>query len=183
MGWRGTLALVLALLVASAWLYRELVGEGADLSWQSVVGGAGTPPSEQVVHLLSFAPGEVVAVRLQRDGREWRTERRADGWSGVTQPHAIDDFLGELLELAEIMPLDVSPAELGDHGLAPPEGIIELQRRNQPPIVLLLGSHNPPATGTYAQLGLGGRVVLTGALATWEFDKAIRALSPADAGS
>jgi hypothetical protein len=183
MGWRGTLALVLTLLIASAWLYHEVAGEGAGLSWESVVGGPGQPPSEQVVHLLSFSPDEIIAVKLERDGRVWRTDRRADGWSGVTQPHAIDDFLGELLELAEIMPIDVPPKGLGDHGLAPPEGVIELLSRNRPPIILLLGSHNPPATGTYAQLGLGGRVVLTGALATWEFDKAIRALNPADGAS
>lgn len=179
MSWRGTLVLALALLVAGFRLYGELAGERGELSWQSVLDGPrGAPPGEQITHLLSFDPATVTAVRLQRGDQEWRTERRAGGWSGVAQSGAVDDFLANLLELAEIMPIDVSPDELGDQGLAPPEGIVELQRRDQPPLVLFLGRHNPPATSVYAQLGPGGRIVLTGALALWEFDKAIRALSP-----
>jgi len=178
-GRRGTLALALALLVASLFLYRELAGERGALSWQSVLEGSrGAPPGEQIARLLSFDPATVTAVRLQRGDQQWRTERRAGGWSGVAEPGNVDDFLASLLDLAEIMPIDVSPDELGDQGLAPPEGVVELQRRDQPPIVLFLGRHNPPATGVYAQLGPGGRTVLTGALALWEFDKAIRALNP-----
>lgn len=179
MGWRGTLVLALALLVAGLCLYRELAGERGALSWQSVLEGPrGAPPGEQITHLLSFDPSTVTAVRLRRGDQEWRTERRAGGWSAAAQSRDVDDFLANLLELAEIMPIDVSPDELGDQGLAPPAGVVELQRRDQPPVVLFLGRHNPPATGVYAQLGPGGRIVLTGALALWELDKAIRALTP-----
>jgi hypothetical protein len=178
-GWRGTLVLALALSAAGFALYREIAADKRELSWQSVIEGrSDAPPGEQITRLLSFDPATVTAVTLRRGDQTWRTERRDGGWNGVAQPGAIDDFLTNLLDLAEIMPIDVPPDELAAQGLAPPEGIIELQRRDQPPLILYLGRHNPPATAVYAQLGAGGRVVLTGALALWELDKAIRALSP-----
>lgn len=179
MGWRGTLLLALALLTAGLLLYREFAAERRDLTWEAVIEGPRTlPPGEQITHLLSFDPATVTAIRLQRDGREWRVERSDEGWRGVEHPGEVDDFLADLLALGEIMPLDVPPERLGEHGLDPPEGVVELQRRGAAPVILLLGRRNPPSTGVYAQLGPGGRVVLTGALALWEFDKAVRALSP-----
>jgi hypothetical protein len=104
-------------------------------------------------------------------------ERRGNSWSGVERPSDVDDFLTNMLGLAEVMPLDVTSDELAAHGLDPPEAMVELERDGQPPIVLSLGRNNPPSTGVYAQLG-SGRVVLTGALARWEFEKMARALSP-----
>jgi hypothetical protein len=130
---------------------------------------------------LSFDPATVTAVRLRRGNQEWRAARGDGGWSGVERPGEMDDFVANLLALAVIMPLDVTADELADHGLNPPEGVVEVERGSQPPVVLLLGARNPPATGVYAQVGPGGRVVLTGALAMWDFDKAIRALSPSAA--
>jgi hypothetical protein len=98
-------------------------------------------------------------------------------WTGTERPDLIEDFLASLRELGEIMQLDVSADALAEHGLAPPEATIELVRVGEPPLTLLLGAHNPPATGVYAQVAPNGPVVLTGALARWEFDKAARALS------
>jgi hypothetical protein len=179
MGWRGTLILALAVLASAIALYRELAAENPELSWQSVIEGAReAPPAEQVVRLLSFDPATVTAVHLRRGDQEWRAARADGGWSRVERPSEIDDFLANLLSLAEIMPLEVAADELDDHGLNPPQGIVELERTGAPPVVLLLGTRNPPATGVYAQVGPGGRVVLTGALALWDFEKAIRALSP-----
>jgi hypothetical protein len=74
-----------------------------------------------------------------------------------------------MLELAEVMPLEVAPDELNDHGLAPHKGWSSSSARDTP-VVLLLGRRNPPATGVYAQIGPGGRVVLTSALAMWDFE-------------
>ena len=184
MGWRGTLILAIALLASAIWLYREVAAEHGELSWESVLRGPhDLPPAEQITHLLSFDPATVTAVRLQRGGQTWRVERSDGGWSGVARPSDVDDFVTNLLSFAEIMPLDVPPDQLADHGLDPPEAVIEVERGAQPPIVLHLGRRNPPATGVYAQVGPGGRVVLTGALSLWEFDKAVRALSPTAAGS
>jgi hypothetical protein len=178
-GWRGTIILAVAVLAAAVALYRELVAENADFSLQSViVGRRGAPPSEQLVHLFSFDPATVKEVRLRRGDQQWRAQRSEGGWTGVERSTDIDDFLTSMLELAEVMPLEVAPDELNDHGLAPPQGVVELEREGQPPVVLLLGRRNPPATGVYAQIGPGGRVVLTGALAMWDFEKVIRAVSP-----
>ena len=75
---------------------------------------------------------------------------------------------------AELRPANVERS----YGLDPPAAVVEVERVDQPPVVLLLGRRNPPATGVYAQVGANGRVVLTGALALWDFDKAARSLSP-----
>jgi len=183
-GWRGTLVLAVALFASAVWLYREIVAEKGELSLDSVLRGPhDVPPAERITHLLSFDPATVTALRLQRGGQEWRVERRDGTWHGVAQPSDVDDFITSLLELAEIMPLDVAPQELADHGLDPPQAVVEVERGALPPIVLFLGLRNPPATGVYAELGPGGRVVLTGALALWEFDKAVRVLSPTAVGS
>jgi len=66
---------------------------------------------------------------------------------------------------------------LADHGLAAPAAEIELMRRGAAPLVLLVGGRNPPATGAYAQVGLGGPVALTGTPLTWDLEKAERALA------
>jgi hypothetical protein len=178
-GWRGTVVLATALLAASFVLYRELAAENPQLSWQSVMSAPReAPPGDQIVRLLSFDPSAVTAVRLQRGGQEWRAQRSDGGWTGVDRPDNLDDYLDSLLGLAEIMPLEVSDDELANHGLDPPEAVVELERAREPPVILFLGRRNPPATGVYAQLGPRGRVVLTGALALWDLEKAIRALSP-----
>ena len=179
MGWRGTFVLAALLAVAGFYLYREVAADNPQFSWSSILEGPReAPPGERITHLLSFDPSSVTAVRVQRGEQQWRTERSDSTWTPVEQPADVDDFLTNLLSLAEIMALDVAPAELRDHGLDPPQAVIELQRGGQAPIVLLLGERNPPATGVYAQVGPGGRVVLTGALAMWELDKLVRALSP-----
>jgi hypothetical protein len=178
-GWRGTLVLALLVLAASGALYLELATEHSELSWRSVIQGVREPPpGDQITRLLSFDPTSVTAMRLERSGQVWRTQRGDGGWTGTARPADVDDFLNNLLGLAEILPLDVSAEELADHGLDPPEAVVELEREGAPPVVLLLGRRNPPATGVYARVGAQGRVVLTGALALWDFEKAVRAISP-----
>src|SRR5215475_9030463 len=110
MGWRGTLVLALAVLSAGLYLYGDLMAVNTELSWVSVIGGPdAAPPGEQITHLLSFDPKTVTAIRLQRSGQEWRSERTSNGWSVVERPRDIDDFLTNLLGLAVVMPLDVAP--------------------------------------------------------------------------
>lgn len=175
MGWRGTLVLLTALVTAGLYAYSDVISKQSGLSWRSLLQPLRpAPPGEQVTHLLSFVPEQVTAIRLQRGDADVRFERRGGTWAGVARPQVLDDMLRNLLELAEVMPLQVGPDQLADYGLAPPEARIDLQRSNQPPIVVLVGSHNPPATGVYVQLGEGGPVKLTGALILWELDKAFR---------
>ncbi len=176
MGWRGTLVLLAALVMAGLYAYSDVTSNQSGFSWRGLLQPLRpTPPGEQVTRLLSFVPEQVTAIRLQRGDADVRFERRGGTWAGVARPQVLDDTLQSLLELAEVMPLQVGPEQLADHGLAPPEARIELERRDQPPIVILVGSHNPAATGVYVQLGEGGPVKLTGALILWELDKALKA--------
>jgi hypothetical protein len=76
------------------------------------------------------------------------------------------------------MPIEIGPDTLREHGLEPPQGAVELTRANQPPILLLIGARNPPATGVYVRVGADGPVVLTGALLLWDLEKVERAFGP-----
>lgn len=183
MSWRGTLALVAALLAAAVYLYSDLKREQPGAGWQALIEEARpVPQSELVVPLMPFDPASVQALRLRSGDRQWEMRRTADGWSGIAPAAAVDDFLNNLRGLAEIMPLEVPAAQLADHGLDPPVHVIELERRDAPPLQLRLGRRNPPATGVYAQVGADGTVVLTGALALWDLDKLTRILNPPAGG-
>lgn len=176
MGWRGTVVLLLALIAAAFWLYRDVNAGRTDGSWQAIFAEPEpSPPGSEYRRLLSFDPAEVSAVTLRRDQRTLRSERTAEGWTAAGA--AIDEFLRSLTQLAEIMPIEVGPDELAAHGLAPPAAVIELTRRDAPPVVLLVGGRNPSATAVYAQVGSGGPVSLTGALLAWDLDKVERALA------
>ncbi len=177
MRWRGTLALLAAFVVAAVWLYRDVTGGNADSSWRTIFAEPEPPPpGADLKRLLHFDPAQVSAISLQRGDNIRHSERTADGWSGTDDGSTIDDLLRGLTELAEIMPIDVGPDALADHGLAPPTATIELTRKDGPPLALFIGARNPPGTAVYAQVGRGGPVVLTGALLLWDFGKAERAL-------
>lgn len=178
MGWRGTLGLALLVLAATTWAWLDI---RSDLrhgkSFQELVSPRGTPPAEGVEKLLSFEPKEIRTIHLRRGSLTLQTTRADGSWTDTTRPDLLDDFLHNLLDLAVIMRFDVAPSDLPSHGLAPPRGEIDLIRDDGPPIELRLGDSNPPATGLYVQLGRSGRVVLTGALIQWEFEKAVNALT------
>jgi hypothetical protein len=176
MSWRTTVFLATALLIAGvvAWLDLRAAGQGAGGPW---FGAADAPvPGESITRLVRFDPAEVTALHLRRGDVDVRLQRAGGRWQGVSRPQAIDDFVHNVSELAEIMPLDIEPAQRHEYGLDPPAGLIELERVGQPSITLLLGSHNPSSTGAYVQVGREGPVVLTGAIALWELDKAVRAV-------
>lgn len=177
MGWRATLALGGALLVAAAVLYHDVNAGRAERSWQAIFElPQKAPPVAQITPLVSFDPAAVTAIRVRRGSATWQSERTADGWSGGARPRELNDFLNDLTALAEIMPIPADPAALREHGLDPAEGSIELTRRDAPPLVIHIGKRNPPATGVYVQLGDGGPVALTGALLLWDLEKFTRAV-------
>jgi hypothetical protein len=170
--------LAVALLLASATLYWDAKRDQPGGVWQAVLGGRPTPrPGGVTTPLLTIDPAAVVAVALERDGRVLHTSRSADGWSGVMHAAAVDDFLRELGEQAEIMHIEsFAPDELIAHGLDPPQATVELQRRGQPPIVVLIGKRNPAGTAIYVRLGARGPIALTGSLLLWNLNELERAL-------
>lgn len=177
MGWRGTLVLLAALIVAAAYLYHDANTGRAERSWRVIFELPREPlPAEQVKHLLAFEPAEITAVTLRRGALVHTARRLPDGgWSGVERPRAVADLLSDLAGLAEVMPLEHDAVPLADLGLAPPQATVELTRGDAPPIVLLVGSRNPAGTGVYARVGVDGPLVVTGALLLWDLEKAERA--------
>jgi hypothetical protein len=173
MGWRTTAVLVAAVLIAGVIAWFDLHNEVSSGDW---LGATEVPaPGEGITRLLRLDPREVTAIRLQRGDVNVRVEHADGRWQGVARPEALVDFVHNVSQLAEIIRLDIEPAQRGEYGLEPPAAVIELERGEQPPILLLLGNHNPSSTGAYAQVGRDGPIVLTGAIALWELDKAIRA--------
>jgi hypothetical protein len=179
MGWRGTSILLVVVAAAAFYLYHDVNADRAERSWQAIFEEAPeAAPGETITRLLDFDPATVTAVTVQRGTHQWRAEREDGGWSGAGRDTDMDAFLRDLGELAEILPIDVGADTLREHGLDPPQGSVELQRRGAPPIVLRIGVRNPPATGVYVRVGDDGPVVLTGALLLWNIEKVERAFGP-----
>ena len=175
MSWRGTLALAATLLIATGYAYFDLTSGTPRASWERSTLPRATPLAQNLKRLLEFDPDTISGIHLRRDALDAQVVRDENGWAGVARPQVLNSFLRSLQELTEIMPLDVSLETLADYGLAPPQGVIELHSEDHPPIVLLLGHRNPPATAVYAQVGADGSVVLTGELLRREFDNALKA--------
>src|SRR5262249_44117910 len=95
---------------------------------------------------------------------------------------AMIDFVHNLLGIGVLVDIPAEQANLADFGLQRPQSIVRVALRGEStPIVLLIGDRNPATTGVYIRIGDNGPVVLAGALVTWEFDKAFKALEPAAA--
>ena len=177
MGWRGTLVLASLLLVAGAYAAYD-IGSDPQATWEGF-GFLGstrpTPPGQQTDPLVAFAPADIDTVRLRRGADDVTVRREAGGWTGIAGGTAVDDFLASLATLSRIATLDVAAGDLADHGLAPPQTLIDLQHGGESPIEIRIGDRNPPATAVYVQVGTEDRVYLTGALILWELDKVLRA--------
>ena len=182
MGWRGTLVLLVVVCGAAFLLYHDVNAGRSERSWGAIFEEQReAPPGEQVKRLLSVDPTTVTAITVRRGDQQWRAERTADGWTGAGRATDMNDFLRDMSELAEIMPIEIGADTLRDHGLDPPQGSIELSRAGQPPVLLLIGRRNPPATGVYVRVGADGPVAVTGALLLWDLEKLERAFGPPDA--
>jgi hypothetical protein len=162
--WTAALAAAVALAALALWIDAR----------------RGVPSHEAATHglppVVRFEPAQIRAVTLRSAEVVVRTTRTGGGWSGTERPDSVDDFLRDVAQLAELLALDAGPA-LAQYGLAPAQGTIELERETGETIVLLLGRRNPAGTGSYVRVGPHGRVVLTGALVSWAFDKLLGALA------
>jgi len=183
MGTRGTLILALLIVVVGAYVWFEEVPR--EVSGRSPDTLLGEPkafdPNQPVRHLLEYQPADVLSIRLERGGQVREAERSGDTWTATSNPAALTDFLGNLAQLAVLMDIPAGAGELRDYGLDPPQGVVRLQTRGQSiPLELQIGDRNPSVTGVYVRIGEHGPVLLAGALVAWEFEKAFRALGPAD---
>jgi len=176
-GVRGTLVLALLVAVGAGILLYEGAPDRPGRPSQDPLGPpAGADSPEKVLPLLSFKPADITEVVLRSDGQVRVAKRQGGKWPETMPAGAVSDFLHNLSGLGELMRLDTSPDQLRECGLAPPQAEIELHRQHGEPLVLLLGEHNPAATGAYVRVGRNGHVALAGALILWEFDKAYKAL-------
>ena len=173
---RTTILLALALAVASVLAWLDTPTTPAPFGVDPGGSAPAQPPSEGIVRLLHFSNGAVERIRLQRGPVDTILIRTADGWKGIDDAKTVDDFLQALQELAQILVLEPREGGPADFGLDPPAVQITLERSGGTPIVLRIGNPNPSSTGVYAQVGAQGPVVLTGALALWDFDKIMRQL-------
>jgi len=184
MGWRGTVVLLVLIVAAGTWLWLEStppVTLRPDALSGNQSGREAPPPIE---HVLDFDPAAVVGVRLERAGEIRHSEREGGEWHGVENPTLLDDFLHTLSTIGVLSEIPADQAGLEEYGLHPPHSIVELRLRGQQaPLVLQIGDRNPPTTGVYVRAGDNPRVVLAGALVTWEFEKAFKILANAPAGS
>jgi len=183
MGVRGTLVLALLIVAVGAYVWLEEVApEAPGRSTDALLGEPKAfDPNKPVRHLLEYQPADVLSIWLERDGNIRETERSGETWTTTSTPGAINDFLANLAQLAVLMDIPAGAAELRDYGLDPPHSVVRLQTRGQPtPLVLQIGDRNPSVTGVYVRVGESGPVLLAGALVAWEFDKAFRALGPAE---
>jgi hypothetical protein len=141
--------------------------------------GAAPRPGEEIVHLLDFSSAAIVRIVLQRSGVTATLTRTPDGWSGISDANAVEEFLQNMRALAKIIVVGRDQGGPQAFGLDPPVARVTLERAAAEPIELRIGNANPTSTGIYAQVGADGPVVLTGALALWDLDKIVRILQSA----
>ncbi len=185
MSWRNTLLLAIAAAAVALLAYLDVTSQDPDAGWDTVFEEARpTPPSEDIERLVEFDPRDVIAIRIKRAGTTLRSQRTAYGWSDTTKPRAIADLLDGVAQLAVILTIEEEPsdADLDAYGLAPPHAIIALERDEGPAISILLGNHNPSSTAIYARVTGRTGIVLTGAVAMWDVEKAMSALSATPPG-
>lgn len=181
MTWRNTILLALAAAAVVYLAYRDVTSRDPAAGWSTVFEEPPpTRPSDKIERLLAFDPAKITGVTLEHGGRSARTKRTAYGWSNTTNPRAITDLIDSLAELAVILSVETEPSDddLEGYGLLAPLARIRLDRTDADAITIALGIRNPSATGVYARASQRPDVVLTGAVAMWEIEKALNALQP-----
>lgn len=176
---RTTIVLAVALILASTFAWLDTPA-GPSLGFDPIDGEASDrAPGDNIVRLLKFSIPSVTRITLQRGAFNATLTRTDGGWSGISAPEAVEDFLRGMQEVAQIIVVGPEQGGPSDYGLDPPVVHIIIERSDDPPIDLRIGTANPTSTGVYAQVGKDGPVVLTGALARWDFDKIARIIEGA----
>ena len=174
---RGTLVLALLVAVSGLYLWFDVVrpAEPATPDPASKAPGLATPGAEP---LLALVPEQVTSVRLRQGATTREAQRRTGRWSPDRANGLLDDFLRSLAGLPVLHEIPAAGGDLGDYGLAPPHGTIELRTADGTDVeVLEVGDRNPPGSAVYVRLVNRGRVVLAGALVRHDFDRTFAALA------
>ncbi len=181
MSWRATLALCLITGTLLWVAYRDVITEDPNAGWSKVLEEQRpTPPAQGIERLVRFNSRNVTKITIQRDGSTVESQRTAYGWTGTTNPRAVEEFLDAIALLAVILRIEENPQPeaIQAYGLADGLGLIELHLEDER-IRILLGQQNPSATGIYARVEGSNDVILTGAVALWEIEKVVNLLAPA----
>ena len=173
MGHRGTLVLALLVAVSAAYLWFDVARPAEPAT--SNAPGLATPGAEP---LLALVPEQVTIVRLRQGATTHDAQRRNGGWNPDRANGLLDDFLRSLAGLPVLHEIPAASGDLGDYGLAPPHGTIELWTAGRSEAVVLeVGDRNPPGSAVYVRLVDRGRVILAGALVRHDFDRTFAALA------
>ncbi len=175
MGWRGTLVLAVVAALLGAYLWVEQPPARDDAAGADIVDVPHREPTVPVQPLLRFTPTDVVALRLEREGKVLETERQDEHWRTTEPPGAIEAFLHSCTQLGVLSEIP-GPTDLNEYGLQPPQGTLQLRLRDQSTLLVQIGDRNPATTGVYVRVD-SGPVLLAGALLEWEFDKLFKALA------
>jgi len=182
MGWRGTVILALLVVAVGAYVWFDQTPL-EDFPGSELAPAAPRQATTPVRQLLEFSPSDVEAVRVERDGQARDAQRAGDTWSRPDVASRLDDFLHNLTTLGILMDIPAEGGNLKEFGLQPPGTVLTLRLRGRAqPLVVQIGDRNPATTGVYVRVA-DGPVVLAGALAAWEVDKAFAALAPAAAAN
>ncbi len=172
MGRRGTLVLALLVAVSGAYLWFDVAHHAEPAA--SNAPGLATPGAEAI---LALVPEQVTIVRLRQGATTHEAQRGNGGWNPDRANGPLDSFLRSLAELPILTDIPAASSALGEYGLAPPHGTIELWTPNRPEAVVVeVGDRNPPGSAVYVRLADRGRVVLAGSLVRDDFDRTFAAL-------
>ena len=180
MSWRPTAVLALVVVAVLYVAYRDVTNENPNAGWEVVFDDPLPPaPADDLEFILQLQPRAVAALTLERAGRRLVTRRTAYGWTNLTNPRAVEDYVASLTKLAVILHIEEEPSQedLAGYGLAEPQARVHLALTNGEKVDIELGNHNPSATGIYARVSSMPGVILTGAIAVWEIDKILTALA------
>jgi hypothetical protein len=168
--------LILTVAVVSLFAWQQLGPQGRHEAEQPTQPKTASP-SAATSPLVTLDPNGIDGIRLRKGNLYLQVRRRDSVWTGARDPKLLDAFLENLLDMVATPGFSVPPEDLADFGLNPPFGSIELIRLDGPTVVVLVGSRNPSETGTYAQVGRPGAVLLTSASLRSEFERAIRSIT------
>lgn len=175
MGWRGTVVLLLLVLVAGS-VVLLMPREEIELPDSTLLGEPRfvreTTPSPR---LLELDPAQVVKMTLGMGDEVVTVAHQGDVWRGAADARNLDDFL-DALQKTTVLSTVEGDQPLADFGLDAPARRLLLENQKGELQRLDMGDRNPAGTSVYVRAN-EGPVTIVGALVMREFDKAFAAIT------